>query len=184
MNNQVLMLHNLERQFGKRFVETAKKLPTFLHVLGEIRINKVRIRQVDGPCRAYYDRKRRTICIGQRCPRNYKLISIVHEYSHALIRTTVDPEPGVTGKQEFIDSCIEDETVAIVTELKCVKDLIKAGVYIDDKELEWLNVYQKGGRRAIRKKLANTITSTTGEDYITYYGAWYDEMIPTHLRLP
>jgi len=175
---------NLKRQFGKRLVETAMKSPTLLEDLGRIRLEGVKIRLVDGPCRAYYDRKKRTIYIGRWCPRNYKLISIAHEFVHALVAPTVDPVPGKTGRQEFIDRCLDEETEAIVHEIEIVKELMLAGVKVDPKELEWLNRYKRGGRKAVRRALEKTITSTTGEDYPEYYGSWYDEMVPTSKRKP
>lgn len=107
-------VRNLKRQFGKRLVETALKSPTLIQDIERIRNEGVRIRLVNGPCWAYYDRKKRTIYIGRWCPRNYKLISIAHEFVHALVKPTVDPVPGKTGRQEFIDRCLEEETEAIV----------------------------------------------------------------------
>lgn len=184
MNNNELKLSNLERQFGKRLVATAIQSKTFVSALRRIRNEQVKIRQVGGPCRAYYDRRTRTIYIGSRCSHNYKIISIVHEFVHAVVSPTFDPIPGATGRQEFIDSCIGDETEAIALEVQCVDELLKAGIYIQESELKWLRLYKKGGRRAIRKELQTTITSTTGEDYPTYYGESYDEIVPEHLRLP
>jgi hypothetical protein len=175
---------NLKRQFGRRMVEALQKSPTLIDDIERIREAGVRIRLVDGPCRAYYDRKKRTIYIGRWCPRNYKLISIAHEFVHALVKPTVDPVPGKTGRQEFVDRCIEEETEAIVHEIEIVKELIKAGIPVDPKELEWLKRYRRGGRTAIRKALQKTITSTTGEDYPEYYGSWYDEIVPVAQRLP
>lgn len=177
-------VRNLKRQFGKRLVETALKSPTLMADIERIRNEGVRIRLVDGPCRAYYDRKKRTIYIGRWCPRNYKIISIAHEFVHAIVKPTIDPVPGKTGRQEFIDRCLEEETEAIVHEIHIVRELLKADVKVDPKELEWLNRYKRGGRRAIRKALEKTITSTTGEDYPEYYGSWYDEIVPTSQRLP
>lgn len=175
---------NLKRQFGKRLVECALKCPTLVEDIERIRQEGVKIRLVDGPCRAYYDRKKRTIYIGRWCPRNYKLISIAHEFVHAVIRPTIDPVPGVTGRQEFVTRCLEEETEAIVHEISIVKELLLAGVKIDPKELEWLKRYKRGGRAVIMKALQKTITSTTGEDYPEYYGSWYDEIVPPAKRLP
>lgn len=177
-------MRNLKRQFGRRMVETLLMSPTLVEDIDKIRQAGVRIRLVDGPCRAYYDRKKRTIYIGRWCPRNYKLISIAHEFVHALVKPTVDPVPGKTGRQEFIDRCIDEETEAIVHEIEIVKDLLKAGIPVDPKELEWLKRYKRGGRQAIRKALQKTITSTTGEDYPEYYGSWYDEIVPPSQRIP
>jgi hypothetical protein len=174
----------LKKQLGKGLVEAALKSPTLMADIERIRNEGVRIRLVDGPCRAYYDRKRRTIYIGKWCPRNYKLISIAHEFVHAIVKPTIDPVPGQTGRQEFIDRCLEEETEAIVHEIHIVRELLKADVAVDPKELEWLNRYKRGGRKAIRKALEKTITSTTGEDYPEYYGIWYDEIVPSAKRLP
>lgn len=162
MHNPTLKIHNLKRQFGKRFVEAALKSRTFVRALYDIRTNQVKIRLVDGPCRAYYDRRKRTIYIGRWCPCNYKIISVVHEYVHALVRPTTDPIPGETGRQEFIDRCLDEEAEAIAMEVQCVKDLLKAGARLDPKELEWLKRFNKGGRKAIRRALETTVTSTTG----------------------
>ena len=177
-------LRNLKRQFGRRMVETLLMSPTLVDDIDKIRAAGVRIRLVDGPCRAYYDRKKRTIYIGRWCPRNYKLISIAHEFVHALVKPTIDPVPGQTGRQEFINRCLEEETEAIVHEIEIVKDLLKADIPVDPKELEWLKRYKRGGRKAIIKALEKTITSTTGEDYPEYYGSWYDEIVPVSQRLP
>jgi hypothetical protein len=184
MNTSTLKLNNLKRQFGIKFVEAATKSKTFLHALHEIRTKNVKIRLVHGPCRAYYDSKKRTIYIGYWCPRNYKIISIVHEFVHALVRPTTHPIPGVTGRQEFIDRCIGEETEAIVMEVQCVAELLEAGVRLEDAELEWLKIYKSGGRQAIFRKLQKTVTSTTGEEYPEYYGSWYDEIVPKRQRLP
>ena len=178
------MLRNLKRQFGKRMVEAAHKSPTLLDDLERIKAQGVRIRLVDGPCRAYYDRKKRTIYIGRYCPRNYKLISIAHEFVHALVKPTFDPVPGKTGRKEFVDRCLGEEAEAIVHEIRIVKELMEAGVCVDPVELEWLQRYQKGGKRAIKRALQKTVTSTTGEEYPEYYGSWYDEIVPAEKRLP
>jgi Zn-dependent peptidase ImmA (M78 family) len=178
------ILRNLRRQFGKRLVEVALKSPTLIGDIERIKLEGVKIRQVDGPCRAYYDRRKRTIYIGRWCPRNYKLISIAHEFVHALVKPTIDPVAGQTSRAEFVERCLEEETEAIVHEISIVRELLKAGVKVDPKELEWLKRYRRGGRKAIRKALQKTITSTTGEDYPEYYGSWYDEMIPQAKRLP
>src|SRR5271167_4617546 len=143
-------VRNLRRQFGKRLAETALKSPTLVEDIERIRNEGVRIRLVDGPCRAYYDRKKRTIYIGRWCPRNYKLISIAHEFVHALVKPTLDPIPGKTGKREFVERCLEEETEAIVHEISIMKELIAAGVKVDPKELDWLKRFKRGGRKAIR----------------------------------
>ncbi len=178
------MMRNLRRQFGKRLVEAACKSPTLIDDLERIKAQGVRIRLVDGPCRAYYDRKKRTIYIGRYCPRNYKLISIAHEFVHALVKPTFDPVPGKTGRKEFVDRCLGEEAEAIVHEIRIVKELMQAGVPVDPIELEWLRRYQRGGKRAVKKALQKTVTSTTGEEYPEYYGSWYDEIVPEHKRLP
>lgn len=177
-------MKNLRRQFGKKLVETAQKSPSLVRDIERIRAEGVKIRLVDGPCRAYYDRKRKTIYIGRWCPRNYKLISIAHEFVHALVKPTLDPIPGKTGKKEFVKRCLDEEAAAIIHEISIIQELMKAGVKVDSKELEWLRRYQRGGKRAVRKALEKTVTSTTGEEYPEYYGSWYDEIVPPKKRLP
>ena len=68
--SQAVSMRNLKRQFGKRMVETLLMSPTLVDDMEQIREAGVKIRLVDGPCRAYYDRKKRTIYIGRWCPRN------------------------------------------------------------------------------------------------------------------
>ncbi len=177
-------MKNLRRQFGKKLVETAQKSPSLVRDIERIRAEGVKIRLVDGPCRAYYDRKRKTIYIGRWCPRNYKLISIAHEFVHALVKPTSDPIPGKTGKKEFVKRCLDEEAAAIIHEISIIQELMKAGVKVDSKELEWLRRYQRGGKKAVRKALEKTVTSTTGEEYPEYYGSWYDEIVPLKKRLP
>ncbi len=174
----------LEKKLGKSVIDIALKLPTLMDDIDKIEEAGIKIKFIDGPCKAYYDKRKRTIFIGKWCPRNYKLISIAHEFVHAILNPTQDPVPGKTGRKEFIERCLEEETMAIIHEINIVKELVKANVKIDNNELEWLKRYEEGGKKAIYKALKTTITSTTGEDYPEYYGGWYDESIPARKRLP
>jgi hypothetical protein len=179
-------MHRLRRQFGSKFVHLLKKSPTLVENLKHIRANNIKIRTGKGYCQAYYNKDTRTIYIGRRCALHYKLISLAHEFVHALIKPTEDPIPGKTGKKEFVNRCLSEEVEAIVHEVYIMQELIAAGM--KEKEfsfnLQWLKLYLNGGRKAIRKKLNSTVTSTTGEKYPLYYGHWYDSKVPKNMRLP
>jgi hypothetical protein len=178
-------MRNFRRQFGKTTAEIAKKSPTLVADIAEIREKGVKIRRIFGPCQACYDRKKWIIYISWQCPKLYKLVSIAHEFVHALVKPSKDPIPGETGRQEFINACLEEETEAICHEIQIVREFLAAGVPVEEKELIWLNRYRYGGGKAnIRRWLEKTITSTTGETYPEYYGEWYDEVIPKKMRLP
>lgn len=183
-------MKKLKRQFGTKFVEMLKKSPTLLKDLEEIRANNVTIRQLPGRCQAYYNRNNKTIYLGSRCSVAYKIISLGHEFVHALLRPTTDPILGVTGRKEFIARCLSEEAEAIVHELKVQDELKEAGIDLtygrtrEPFNEDWVNCYHKYGRSGIRRKLKNTFTSTTSEKYPAYYGGWYDENIPESHRLP
>lgn len=170
--------------FGKSMFESACLSKTLLKLICRAHESKVKYKLLNGVCMAYYDSNKNTIYIGKFCPRNYKIISVAHEISHAVIRRTVNPIPGVTGRKEFIESCIDDETESIVQELKVLVELKNAGIKFHEKEERWLKAYKSGGRRTIRKILKTTITSTTLETYPTYYSGWYDQIVPKSKRLP
>jgi hypothetical protein len=183
-------MKKLRRQFGKKFVDILKKSPTLVKNLEEIRANNIKIRAISGYCRAYYDRKPTTIYIGKSCGLAYQLVSLAHEFVHALLKPTNDPIPGVTGKKEFIARCLSEETEAIVHELKIQEEFNQAGVKFTfgrDKKpynKEWVDCYAKSGRPGIMRKLKTTVTSTTGDKYPHYYALWYDDVIPKDKRLP
>jgi hypothetical protein len=173
----------LSKKFGEAFARQAMRLPTLMSYIKDLREADVRIKLCDG-IQAYYKATNRTIYIGREAPRNYALVSIGHEYSHALIRPTIHPKPGITGRQEFIESCLEDEAEAIIHELKVLREMLKAGMRVAQRDMGWYYRYRHGGGRAnLIKHLRTTVTSTTGEDYETYYGEWYDEVVPRGKRV-
>lgn len=177
-------MDQLRRQFGDKFVKILSLCPTLVADLAEIRAAGVKIRKLGGRCQAYSNRDKRTIYIGARCSLSYKLISLAHEKVHVLVSPTPDPLPGITGKQAFVDMCLEAETDAIEHEVKAVAELLGANVKIDDHSMMWYRRWRRGGRAAIRRGIEKAYTSNTGELYPEYYGAWYDEALKPHHRLP
>jgi hypothetical protein len=165
-------------------VTALSQCPTLVQDVADLRAAGVRIRRVGGHCQAYSMRKRMTIYIGSKCKLSYQLISLGHEKIHVLVSPTDDPVPGVTGRQAFIDSCLESETDSIVHEVIIVGELLAAGYPVDDHSMKWYRRFQKGGRAAVRKAIAEAFTSNTGERYPEYYGGWYDEAIKPKDRLP
>lgn len=177
-------MDQIKRQFGAKFAQALSKSPTLVADLDEIRAAGVRIRKVGGHCQAYSNRDKRAIYIGSRCGLSYKLISLAHEKVHVLVSPTPDPTPGKTGRQAFIDMCLDAETDCIVHEVKVAGELLAAGIKVDKHSLTWVNRFKRGGRAAIRKAIEKSHTSNTGEKYPEYYGGWYDEVVKPKDRLP
>lgn len=42
-----------------------------------------------------------------------------------------------TGRQEFIDRCLDDETEAITHEIQIVREMLAAGIEVPEEELNW-----------------------------------------------
>jgi hypothetical protein len=177
-------MEQIRRQFGDKFAKALSKCPTLVADLQEIRAAGVKIRKLGGRCQAYSDRDKRTIYIGGRCGLSYKLISLAHEKVHVLVSLTPDPIPGKTGRQAFIDMCLNAETDAIVHEVVVAGELLAAGIAVDDHSMKWYRRFKRGGRAAIRKAIEQSYTSNTGERYPEYYGGWYDEVVKPKDRLP
>jgi len=180
-------MEKLQRQFGRQLVETLVKCPTLVADLAELRKHGVKIRKVSGEgkhCQAYSMRKRMTIYLGTHCTVAQKLIALAHEKVHVIVKPTPDPIPREMGRQEFIEFNLNAETDCIVHEVKVTAELVKLGLKVDDHSLSWLKLYKRGGRPAILKKMRKAVTSTTGELYPEYYGAWYDEAVKPKHRLP
>ncbi|GEM_PF-417216 len=177
-------MDQIKRQFGAAFAEALAQCPTLVADLREIRQNGVRIRKLSGHCQAYSNRDRKTIYIGSRCSLSYKLISLAHEKVHVLVSPTPNPIPGKTGRQAFIDMCLNAETDAIVHEVQVTGELVRAGIPVDKHSLTWYRRFKRGGRAAVRKAIEGAYTSNTGEKYPDYYGLWYDEVVKPKDRLP
>ena len=177
-------MQQLKRQFGAPFANALAQCPTLIQDVADLRAASVRVRRVGGHCQAYSIRKRMTIYIGSKCKLSYQLISLAHEKIHVLVSPTDNPIPGVTGRQDFIDSCLESETDSIVHEVIVVGELLAAGYPVDDHSMKWYRRFKRGGRAAIRKAIEAAFTSNTGERYPEYYGGWYDEVVKPKERLP
>jgi hypothetical protein len=177
-------MQRIRKQFGDKFADALAKCPTLVADLAELRRHGVKIRKVTGHCQAYSNHFHKTIHIGSRCGLTYKLVALAHEKVHVLDSVTPHPLPGKTGRQEFIDMCLNAETDAIVHEVQVVAELIAAGYRVDAHSMKWYRRFQRGGRVAVRKAIESAVTSNTGESYPEYYGAWYDEVVKPQFRLP
>ncbi len=177
-------MKRIRRQFGAKFADALAKCPTLVADLAELRAAGVKIRKLSGRCQAYSNSAKMTISISARCSLSYKLISLAHEKVHVLVSLTPNPTPGVTGRQTFIDMCLNAETDAIEHEVQVATELLAAHIEVDNHSKEWLARWRRGRRAAIRKAIEEAYTSTTGETYPDYYGGWYDEVIKPKDRLP
>lgn len=174
----------IRKQFGLKFADALSKSPTLVKDLEELRAAGVKIRRVGGHCQAYTMNERKTIYIGTKCKLGYQLIALAHEKVHMVGSPTQNPVPRVTGRQAFIDHCLDCETDCIVHEVVVANELLAAGVKLDDHSLSWVKRFKRGGRAAIRRAIAKATTSNTGEKYPEYYGGWYDDAIKPKDRLP
>lgn len=177
-------MKKIRRQFGDEFADALAQSPTLMNDLAEIRAAGVKIRKLSGRCQAYSNSGKLTISIAAQCSLSYKLISLAHEKVHVLVSPTSNPVPGKTGRQAFINMCLEAETDAIEHEVVVTGELVAAGLEVDEHSLSWLRRYKRGGRSAVRKAIEISYTSNTGESYPDYYGGWYDEVVKPRDRLP
>lgn len=174
----------IRKQFGAKFADALAKSPTLVKDLEELRAAGVKIRRVGGHCQAYTMAERKTIYIGTKCKLGYQLMALAHEKVHMIGSPTQPPIARVTGRQAFIEHCLECEVDCIVHEVAVAKELLAAGVKLDAHSLSWVKRYKRGGRPAIRKAIEKAVTSNTGEKYPEYYGGWYDDAIKPKDRLP
>lgn len=177
-------MQRIRKQFGATFADALAKCPTLVADLVALRQAGVKIRKVGGHCQAYSNHFTKTIHIGTKCNLTYQLVALGHEKVHVLDSPTPHPVPGKTGRQAFIDMCLNAETDSIVHEVQIVAELLAAGYKVDAHSMTWYRRFKRGGRAAIRKAIEEAVTSNTGEKYPEYYGGWYDEAVKPKDRLP
>ena len=168
----------LKRQFGASFVRVFSLSPTLVADLAECRRLGVRIRLVPGKTEGYTIPSSKVIGIGTRGTRSYRLTALAHEMYHVLYGTApLETVPKGMTRHRFISLLLEEETNSFVHELKVVHELLSAGVRFGNGEMRWYRRWRRGGRKAIRKMVAESQSAVTGELYPVYYGRLYDEAV-------
>ncbi|MBS1995531.1 MAG: hypothetical protein JSS86_04440 [Cyanobacteria bacterium SZAS LIN-2] len=171
-------MQRLRRQFGALFVQALVKSPTLVSDLAELRAKGVKIRRVDNKLSntfAESDPRKKIIYIGKNCPLSYQLTALAHEKYHVLTRVTPLPDPRKIRRGAFVNECFDCEVGATLHDLIVAAELQAAGLTMDSHTLNLLTVFQKGGKRALRKALSESTTSNTGDTYRQYYGNVWDE---------
>ncbi len=177
-------MKKLRRQFGAKFVSALTRCPTLVADLQAIAEAGIKIRRVGRWCQAFTELSKKTIYIGSKCSLSYQLVALAHEASHAVYRPTISPLPGETGRQEFIERCLEDEVEAFVHEAQVVEEMRRARIYVGKHLLNWYERYKKGGREAVLCAVRSAPSSITGDSYPEHYGEWYDAAVKAPFRLP
>ena len=115
-----------KRKFGRAFWKLAEASPTFMQDLKLLEAAGIKIRLLNKSDIAYFHRKKRVIYVGKWSNNANKVISIGHEYVHALLCPTTDVKAG-DDRETWINERLDEETEAIVHELLILKELIAAG---------------------------------------------------------
>lgn len=173
---------SLKRRFSSFFITALLKSPTLIDVIKQLEKKKIKIRCQSGACIGAYDSDKKTIIIGTSCPDDFKLLTLAHEYIHAMYGPLPNPLRLKMGKQEYIKACISEEVEAALFELKLMKELEKkANIKFSDNLISWKKFKTKA---AMAKKLRKTENSISNQPYFDYYSEAYDDAVPEKYRKP
>lgn len=138
-----------KRIFGRAFWKLAEASPTFMQDWKLLEAAGIKVRLLNKSDIAYFNRKKRVVYVGKWSSHVNKIVSIGHEYVHALLRPTTDVKEG-DDRETWINERLEEETEAIVHELLILQELIAAGKskhfgkQFSSVGLGWLTIYQGG----------------------------------------
>lgn len=119
-------MNKSKRKFGRAFWKLAEASPTFLQDLKLLEAAGIEIRLLNKNDIAYFSRKKQVVYVGKWSSNVNKIVSIGHEYVHALLRPTTDVKEG-DDRETWINERLDEETEAIVHELLILQELIAAG---------------------------------------------------------
>ncbi|MBX9879685.1 MAG: ImmA/IrrE family metallo-endopeptidase [Candidatus Obscuribacterales bacterium] len=163
-----------KRIFGRAFWKLAEVSPTFMQDWKLLEAAGIKIRLLNKSDIAYFSRKKRVVYVGKWSSHVNKIVSIGHEYVHALLRPTTDVKEG-DDRETWINERLEEETEAIVHELLILQELIAAGKskhfgkQFSSVGLGWLTIYQGGtvaGDAVEARLLATGIDTAASEDFL------------------
>lgn len=139
--------------FGRPFWKLAAASPTFLQDLKLLEAAGIEIRLLRKSDVAYFNTYKRVIYVGKWSSNVNKIVSIGHEFVHALLRPTTHVQEG-DDREVWINERLEEETEAIIHELLILQELIDAGKQkhfgkqFSNVGLGWLTIYLGGDAAA------------------------------------
>lgn len=176
-------MEKLAKQFGKKLVELIKASPTLSRDVRALRKAGVRIRRLNGVCRAYSRSEPgrpedALLCIGAGCSPMMQAHYLAHEAYHILCgNTRLVFDPRQISRRRFISAAMREEARCLTHEARVSKELHDAGFAIGSANLSYLVDFLSGGYREIRRRLEHEFLSGTLITYPEYYGQLYDRRV-------
>lgn len=177
------MIEHLQRKFGKRLAELIEASPTLKKDLRALRSRHVRIRRLNGECRAYSrshpgQEEGALICISVHCNPIQQAHYLAHEAFHILSgKTPIHFDPATISKKRYINMAMSEEASCIAHELKVTQELHEAGYFVGSANLSWLVDYLVGGFMALKKRLGHTHLSASSLTYPEYFAKVYESRV-------
>jgi hypothetical protein len=176
-------MEKLAKQFGKKLAELVQASPTLTRDVRALRKAGVRIRRLNGVCRAYSRSEpgrpeEALLCIGAGCSPMMQAHYLAHEAYHILrgsARLVCDPRQ--ISRRRFISAALREEARCLTHEARVSKELHDAGFAIGAANLSYLVDFLSGGYRELRKRLEQDICSGSPLTYPEYYGQLYDSQV-------
>ncbi len=176
-------MEKLAKQFGNKLVELVKASPTLARDVRALRKAGVRIRRLNGVCRAYSRSEPgrpqdALLCIGAGCSPMMQAHYLAHEAYHILVgKTRLVFDPRQISRRQFINAALREEARCLLHEARVSKELHDAGYSIGSPNYSYLVDCLSGGYREIRKRLEHEYPSDCLITYPEYYGQMYDRRV-------
>lgn len=176
-------MEKLAKQFGAKLAELVNASPTLAKDVRALRKAGVRIRRLNGVCRAYSRSEPgrpqdALLCIGAECSPMMQAHYLAHEAYHILAGTTrLVFDPRQISRRRFIGAALREEARCLTHEARVSKELHDAGYSIGSANYSYLVDYLSGGYRAIRLRLEQEYLSGSLITYPEYYGQMYDRRV-------
>jgi len=176
-------MEKLAKQFGKKLVELIEASPTLSRDVRALRRAGVKIRRLNGVCRAYSRSEpgrpqEALLFIGAGCSPMMQAHYLAHEAYHVLAgKTRLIFDPRRITKRRFVGAALREEARCLAHEARVSKELHDAGYSIGEGNYSYLVDYLSGGYREIRRRLEQECLSGTLTTYPDYYGQMYDRRV-------
>ena len=176
-------MEKLARQFGDKLAELVKASPTLSRDVRALRKAGVRIRRLNGVCRAYSRSEPgrpqgALLCIGGECSPMMQAHYLAHEAYHILVgKTRLIFDPRRISRRRFISAALREEARCLTHEARVSQELHDAGYQIGAANLSYLVDYLSGGYRELRRRLEYEFPTGEVVPYPEYYGQMYDRQV-------
>ncbi|MBX9950676.1 MAG: hypothetical protein K2Y39_16015 [Candidatus Obscuribacterales bacterium] len=176
-------MEKLAKQFGSKLAELVNASPTLSRDVRALRKAGVRIRRLNGVCRAYSRSEPgrpqgALLCIGAGCSPMMQAHYLAHEAYHILVgKTRLVFDPRRISRRRFIGAALREEARCILHEARVSKELHDAGYPIGSPNYSYLVDYLSGGYREVRRRLEHEFPSGEVIPYPEYYGQMYDRRV-------